>query len=70
MRVRTREGNVRTRNLNSLYRKAVQEECSGVQSFNPIMPEKGSLDKQSANDIVNETNYTLNFTILRGCIWA
>lgn len=61
---------MRTRNLNSLCRKAVQEVCSSVQSFSPITPGKGSLDKQSADDIVNGTNDTFGFTILRGCVWA
>jgi hypothetical protein len=61
---------VRTRNLNSLCRKAVQEVCNCVQSFSPITPEKGSLDKQNADDIVNGTNGTFGFTILRGCVWA
>jgi hypothetical protein len=61
---------VQTRNLNSLCRKAVQEVCSSVQSFSLITPGKGSLDKQSADDIVNGTNDTFNFTILRGCVWA
>jgi hypothetical protein len=41
-----------------------------MQSFSPVMPGKGSLDKQSADDIVNRTNYTFGFTILQGCIWA
>jgi hypothetical protein len=41
-----------------------------VQSLSPITPGKGSLDKQSADDIINRTNDTLGFTILRGCIWA
>jgi hypothetical protein len=41
-----------------------------VQSLSPITPGKGSLDKQSADDIINGTNDTLGFTILRGCIWA
>jgi hypothetical protein len=52
---------VRTRNLNSLYQKAVQEVCSCVQSFSPLTPGKESLDKQSADDIVNGTNDTFNF---------
>jgi hypothetical protein len=41
-----------------------------VQSFSPITPGKGRLDKQSADDIVNGTNDTFDFTILRGCLWA
>jgi hypothetical protein len=41
-----------------------------VQSFSPITPEKGSLDKQSENDIVDGTNDTFGFTILQGCVWA
>jgi hypothetical protein len=41
-----------------------------VQSFSPITLGKGILDKQSADDIVNETNDTFDFTILRGCVWA
>jgi hypothetical protein len=41
-----------------------------VQSFSPITPEKESLDKQSADDIVNGTNDMFGFTILRGCVWA
>jgi hypothetical protein len=41
-----------------------------VQSFSPITSGKGSLDKQSADDIVNGTNDTFNFTILRGFVWA
>jgi hypothetical protein len=61
---------VRTRNLNSLCQKTVQEVCSCVQSFNPITHEKGSLDKQSADDIVNGTNDTFGFTILQGCVWT
>jgi hypothetical protein len=61
---------VRTRNLNSLCQKAVQEVCSSVQSFSLITPGKGNLDKQNADDIVNRTNNTFNFTILRGCVWA
>jgi hypothetical protein len=64
------KGNVLTRNLNSLCQKAVQEVCSCVQSFSPITPGKGSLDKQNADDIVNGTNDTFAFTILRGCVWA
>jgi hypothetical protein len=40
-----------------------------VQSFSPITPGKGSLDKQSADDIVDGTNDTFGFTILRGCVW-
>jgi hypothetical protein len=61
---------VRTRNLNSLYRKAVQEVCRCVQSFNPITSGKGSLDKQSADDIVNRMNDTFDFTNLWRCVWA
>jgi hypothetical protein len=61
---------MRTRSLNSLCQKAVQEVCSCVQYFSPITPETKSLDKQSADDIVNETNDMFNFTILRGCAWA
>jgi hypothetical protein len=34
------------------------------------MPEKGSLDKQSADDIVNGMNDTFGFIILQGCVWA
>ena len=41
-----------------------------MQSFSPITPGKGSLDKQSADDIVNGTNDTFGFTILQGCVWA
>jgi hypothetical protein len=41
-----------------------------VQSFSPITPGKGRLDKQSVDDIVNETNYTFGFTIPRECVWA
>jgi hypothetical protein len=41
-----------------------------VQSFSPITPRKGGLDKQSADDIVNGTNDTFGFTILWGCVWA
>jgi hypothetical protein len=41
-----------------------------VESFSPITPMKGSLDKKSADDIVNGTNDTFGFTILRGCVWA
>jgi hypothetical protein len=41
-----------------------------VQSFSPITPRKGSLDKQSADDIVDGTNDTFSFTILWGCVWA
>ena len=41
-----------------------------MQSFSPITPRKGSLDKQSADDIVDETNDTFGFTILQGCVWA
>jgi hypothetical protein len=41
-----------------------------VQSFGPITPGKGSLDKQSADDIVNGTNDMFGFTILWGCVWA
>jgi hypothetical protein len=61
---------VRTRNLNSLCQKAVQEVCSSVQSFSPITPETGRLDKQSADNIVNGMNDTFGFIILRGCVWA
>jgi hypothetical protein len=61
---------MRTRNLNSLCRKVVREVRGNVQSFNPITPVKGSLDKKSAYDIVNGTNDTFGFTILRGCVWA
>jgi hypothetical protein len=63
-------GNVRTRNLNSLCQKAVQEVYSCVQSFSPITSEKGNLNKQSMDDIVNGTNDTFGFTILRRCVWA
>jgi hypothetical protein len=59
-----------TRNLNSLCWKVVQEVCSFVQSFSPIMPRKESLDKQCVDDIVNGMNDTFSFTILRGCVWA
>jgi hypothetical protein len=41
-----------------------------VQYFSPITSGKGSLDKQSADDIVNGTNDMFGFTILRGCVWA
>jgi hypothetical protein len=61
---------VRTRNLNSICRKSVHEVCSSVQSFNPITPGKGSLDKQSADDIVNGANDTFDFTILCGYVWG
>jgi hypothetical protein len=37
-----------------------------VKSFCPITPEKGSLNQQSADDIINRTNNTLSFTILWG----
>jgi hypothetical protein len=64
------KGNVQTHNINSLCRKVVQEVCSCVQSFSPITSRKGSLDKQSADDIVNGMNDTFGFTILRGYVWA
>jgi hypothetical protein len=41
-----------------------------TQSFSPITSEKGSLDKQSADDIVNGMNDTFGFTIMWGCVWA
>jgi hypothetical protein len=41
-----------------------------VQSLSPITPGKGSLDKQRVDDIVDGTNDTFDFTILRGCVWA
>jgi hypothetical protein len=41
-----------------------------VLSFSPITPGKGSLDKQSVDDIVNGTNDTFDFTILQGCVGA
>jgi hypothetical protein len=41
-----------------------------VHSFSPITPGKRSLDKQSADDIVNRMNDTFGFTILRGCVWS
>jgi hypothetical protein len=41
-----------------------------VQSFSPITPGKGSLGKQSADDIINGANDTFSFTILQGCVWA
>jgi hypothetical protein len=56
---------MRTHNLNSLCRKVVREVRGNVQSFNPITPVKGSLDKKSVYDIVNGTNDTFGFTILR-----
>jgi hypothetical protein len=37
-----------------------------VKSFCPITPRKGSLNQQSADDIVNGTNNTFSFTILWG----
>jgi hypothetical protein len=37
-----------------------------VKSFCLITPEKGSLNQQSADDIVNQTNNTFSFTILWG----
>jgi hypothetical protein len=37
-----------------------------VKSFSPIAPRKESLDKQHADDIVNEANDVFDFTILRG----
>jgi hypothetical protein len=37
-----------------------------VKSFCPITPGKGSLNQQSANDIVNRMNNTFSFTILWG----
>jgi hypothetical protein len=37
-----------------------------VKSFCLITPGKGSLNQQSANDIVNQTNNTFGFTILWG----
>jgi hypothetical protein len=37
-----------------------------VKSFCPITPGKGSLNQQSADDIVNGTNNTFSFTILWG----
>jgi hypothetical protein len=41
-----------------------------VQSFSPITFGKGSLNKQNADNIVNGTNDTFGFTIMRGCVWA
>jgi hypothetical protein len=62
----TKQGKVRTRSLNRLRRKTVQQVRSSVESLSPITPRKGSLDKQSADDIINGTNDTFSFTILRG----
>jgi hypothetical protein len=39
-----------------------------MQSFSLITLGKGSLDKQSTDDIVNGTNDMFDFTILRGCV--
>jgi hypothetical protein len=39
-----------------------------VKSFRSITSGKGSLNKQSADDIVNETNDTFSVTILWGCV--
>jgi hypothetical protein len=41
-----------------------------VQSFSPITLGKGSMDKQSADGIVNGVNDTFGFTIPWGCVWA
>jgi hypothetical protein len=37
-----------------------------VKPFSPIAPEKGSLNKQHADDIINGANDVFDFTILRG----
>jgi hypothetical protein len=37
-----------------------------VKSFCPITPEKRSLNQQSVDDIVNQTNNMFSFTILWG----
>jgi hypothetical protein len=37
-----------------------------VESLSPITPRKGSLDKQSVDDIANRMNDTFNFTIMWG----
>jgi hypothetical protein len=39
-----------------------------MKPFSPLAPEKGSLDKQCADDIVNGVNDVFNFTILRGLV--
>jgi hypothetical protein len=39
-----------------------------VKSFYPITPGKGSLNQQSADDLVNRMNNTFRFTILWGCV--
>jgi hypothetical protein len=37
-----------------------------VKPFSPIVPRKGSLNKQRADDIINGANDVFGFTILRG----
>jgi hypothetical protein len=58
---RTKRGKMRTRSLNHRCGKTVLHVRSSVKSFYPKTPEKGSLNQQSVNDIVNRTNSTLPF---------
>jgi hypothetical protein len=41
-----------------------------VKPFSPIVSGKGSLNKKHVYDIVNRTNDTFSFTILRRRVWT
>jgi hypothetical protein len=63
---RAEEGEVQIGSLNHRRWKTVQQVGGSVKTLNPITPQKGSLDKQFADDIINSANNAFGFTMLRG----
>jgi len=68
--VRTEQGVVGSTESQDFSREAVQEVCGGVEALDPIRGWEGGLKKHGANDVINGTNHTLGFTILRRRVWA
>jgi hypothetical protein len=55
---------MRTCRLNHLGGETIYEVCSGVKPLNPVAPRKIHLKQQDADDIVDRTNDTFDFTVL------
>jgi len=63
--MRTEQGEVGSTESQGFCGEAIHEVCGGVEALDPIQGWEGGLKEHGTNDVINGTNHTLGFTILR-----
>jgi len=63
--MRTEQGEVGSIESQGFGGEAIHEVCGGVEALDPIRGWEGGLKEHGTNDVINGTNHTLGFTILR-----